>query len=336
MPMTDNVATMIDELLVESPGQTLQQAREQAGLTVREVAEKLHLLPNQVEYLEADQYQRFSGEIFCKGYLKSYGQLLDLNPAPLIEAYLQIRPEQDRHYKAAVKPAAPVQKPGKGHSIQYWCLAVFILVIGFLWLSFDGENEPVAKSQMLDSPVVIDKQIESPQVELVTGIDIQDSFNADTGESDNDVALIMLSAAANTSAGMGEEGGQERVEAEEPSQLLSGTNTDMAAELVMSSHGNNPVNLGIEDRVSQSFGASQEDKLNFSFSKDCWVEVADGSNELIFADLKRSGDTLELTGQPPFKVLLGYAPGVSIVHNGNPVDIDVNRNNNAATLTVGQ
>ncbi|NRA42530.1 MAG: DUF4115 domain-containing protein, partial [Pseudomonadales bacterium] len=62
-------------------------------------------------------------------------------------------------------------------------------------------------------------------------------------------------------------------------------------------------------------------RLSFQFTEDCWVEVYDGNNERIFASLKKSDDLLELEGKPPFKVTLGYAPGVSLSYNGQPIEI---------------
>lgn len=65
-----------------------------------------------------------------------------------------------------------------------------------------------------------------------------------------------------------------------------------------------------------------ESELSFQFSADCWVEVYDGDNKKIYSALKRAEQRLELQGKPPFRVTLGYAPGVSLSYNGQPVSID--------------
>lgn len=83
-------------------------------------------------------------------------------------------------------------------------------------------------------------------------------------------------------------------------------------------------------------GAAQgSDELDFSFAEDCWVEVSDGNGVVIFAALKRAQESLVLQGTGPFKVLLGYAHGVSLNYNGRPIEINVNNRNNSARLVVG-
>lgn len=63
-------------------------------------------------------------------------------------------------------------------------------------------------------------------------------------------------------------------------------------------------------------------QLNFRFSADCWVEVVDGDNQQIFSAMQKSDQVLQLTGKPPFRITLGYAPGVELSYNGQPVEID--------------
>ena len=62
-----------------------------------------------------------------------------------------------------------------------------------------------------------------------------------------------------------------------------------------------------------------EDTLIFSFTQDCWVEVEDVTGKMIFADLRKANQILELSGVGPFNVLLGYAPGVTLSYNDEPV-----------------
>lgn len=80
----------------------------------------------------------------------------------------------------------------------------------------------------------------------------------------------------------------------------------------------------------------EEDRLAFTFTDDCWVEVrgADGRN--LFSDLGRGGSRLVLVGEGPFHILLGYAPGVELAYNGEPLPLAPHTRNNVATLVLGQ
>ena len=77
------------------------------------------------------------------------------------------------------------------------------------------------------------------------------------------------------------------------------------------------------------------DQLEFLFSDDCWVEVRGGEGELLHMDLERAGDTLIVTGDAPFSIVLGYAPGVRLTYNGDAVALGPHTRNRKAELVLG-
>lgn len=85
-----------------------------------------------------------------------------------------------------------------------------------------------------------------------------------------------------------------------------------------------------------SVDAGGEDRLRFQFTEDCWTEIRDGDDRQIYGDLNRSGQTLELNGRAPFAILVGYAPGVTLHFNGQPVALAPHTRANVATLVLGQ
>lgn len=68
--------------------------------------------------------------------------------------------------------------------------------------------------------------------------------------------------------------------------------------------------------------AGGSDELKATLVGECWIEVADSQNELIYGDLNRAGDVLVLNGRAPLTVLLGNAPMASIEFNGRAIDLD--------------
>ena len=79
-----------------------------------------------------------------------------------------------------------------------------------------------------------------------------------------------------------------------------------------------------------------DEELWFEFSEDCWVEVQGGEEQLLYNYLHRQGDTLNLVGQGPFRILLGYSPGVQLVYNGERVPLTPHSRNGVASLVLGQ
>src|SRR5690625_1288777 len=112
-----------------SPGQSLRDARERAGLSRREVAERLNLTAGQIAALEADDHAALSGPTFVQGYLRAYGRLLGVAGDELVARYRASLEGQS-------SPRRPVrQRPTLdcGHSQRYWGLALLALVLTGLW-----------------------------------------------------------------------------------------------------------------------------------------------------------------------------------------------------------
>jgi cytoskeleton protein RodZ len=69
------------------PGARLAGARENAGLTIFEVAERLHLDVGSLRALEADRLEIFGAAVFVRGHLRRYAELLGLPAAEIDAAY---------------------------------------------------------------------------------------------------------------------------------------------------------------------------------------------------------------------------------------------------------
>ena len=68
-------------------GVVLREARESAGLSIEQVAEKLHLLQSIVSSLEKDCYDRIRGETFVRGYMRNYARLLGISDDEVVKRY---------------------------------------------------------------------------------------------------------------------------------------------------------------------------------------------------------------------------------------------------------
>ncbi len=70
-----------------SPGLLLKNAREAAGLSIEQVAEKLHLLKSVVSSLEKDCYDRIRGDTFARGYIRNYARLLGMDADDIVGCF---------------------------------------------------------------------------------------------------------------------------------------------------------------------------------------------------------------------------------------------------------
>ena len=107
-------------------GVRLRDAREAQGRTREECAAALKARPGQIEALEAESFDAFGGDIYVRGFLRSYASLVGLDAAELLAAY-----GRDPSFRA--EPLATVPGGGKrlrlDRSVPIWAAGLVGLVV---------------------------------------------------------------------------------------------------------------------------------------------------------------------------------------------------------------
>ena len=121
-----------------SVGNTLREAREQMGLTVEDVVNRLKFAPRQIRALEADSFEQLPEGAFLRGFVRSYARLLQLDEAPLLETLPGVRSQEPG--PAVAQPSVEVPFPGvysarKSNIIWLAAALLVALALGlFTWL----------------------------------------------------------------------------------------------------------------------------------------------------------------------------------------------------------
>ncbi|HDP88928.1 MAG TPA: helix-turn-helix domain-containing protein [Thioalkalivibrio sp.] len=83
--------------------------------------------------------------------------------------------------------------------------------------------------------------------------------------------------------------------------------------------------------------ATGEDRLQLSFSEASWVEVYDANRQQLLYGLFKGGEQRTVQGTAPFRVMLGYAPGVEVRINGEYYDhLTRVRGNNTVRFNIAR
>lgn len=300
------------------PGSVLRAEREALGVSVREVAETLNLSIGCVEALEADDFARLPGTVFARGYLRAYARLLELDPEPLLAQY----PEAPEAFGVGDVPPQPAiwewvrRRPlvvlG---SAAVAVLVLFILVIAALWP--DSEPEPAAGA--------------------ANGAAVAEPFadGAGDGADTSAPAAAGVTAADGAAAPGGEITATDDAQAgaAAPPRATLPARAQRTDEAVPAVAVEPVAEGGPPARRITDVG---DDRLSFTFSDDCWVEVRSSSGATLYSDLNRADSMLDLIGSGPFRILLGYAPGARLTFNGEPVPLGPYTRNNVANLVLGQ
>ena len=87
-------------------GDTLREAREKQGLTYKDIEKGTSIRALYIEYIEKGEYDELPGDVYTKGFIRSYANFLKLDAIALVQAFTA-----ERHKGAAPaaqqKPAAP-------------------------------------------------------------------------------------------------------------------------------------------------------------------------------------------------------------------------------------
>jgi len=91
-----------------------------------------------------------------------------------------------------------------------------------------------------------------------------------------------------------------------------------------------------ETKATEPFSSAEHQaKLIFSAVKDCWVEVTDAKQKVLYYNLVKADDTVTVVGEAPVKVLLGNASNIKVTVNGNQFDTSSYMHGDVARFTVG-
>lgn len=109
-------------------GERLRLAREAAGLSVDDVAARLHMPARVVKSLEAEDWSRLGAPVFVRGQVRSYSRLLGLTTAPMMAA-LDVGPiEPSRLVSRTHTPKAQWWAEQIGRRLVYVILTLSLAV----------------------------------------------------------------------------------------------------------------------------------------------------------------------------------------------------------------
>lgn len=133
-------------------GQELRSLREQKGLTMSDVAERLKLPVRQIEALENGLYENLPEPVFIRGFLRSYGRFLDMDEAELSRRLEWITPnEMYRHDFNSTNLNYTNTRIKKGFPKWIWVLILLAGVGAAVYFWQEKSNSENAKQESLST-----------------------------------------------------------------------------------------------------------------------------------------------------------------------------------------
>ena len=154
----------------EDFGSYLKHERELRGVPLDVVAESTKIGIRFLRALEENRFEDLPGEVFVKGFIRSYGQAIGSNVDELLAAYHESGSKHQDSETSAPEVSSSKEEPSERRSefpmkaVLGFGAALLILAGGAYWItSKKGENPAPAQHSQPESPTTVDNSL--PEIE---------------------------------------------------------------------------------------------------------------------------------------------------------------------------
>ena len=337
------------------PGERLQAARIRMGLSLADVAKRMHLSASIVEAIEDNHFEEITAPIFVKGYLRAYARIVSLDEDDMIDQYID-------YYSGEDPPISSISNVESELSVAdarvKWTTYIVVLILGgslaaWLWNQEQNTEAPISldtQSSSIEEPAKSDADVVSSEIEAVSEELIAAGETVETTTQAASVNAAEVEPAASTatqppSIEAGEVAESEVVEVEVvevevvESEAVAGEAVEagvVEAEVVEAETGSLETAQATPNEPTRIAPVGL-DKVRLVVHADTWADITDANSYQLVYDLLRADEVVELMGQAPFSIFLGNGHGVEIMFNGEEIDVAPRvREDNTARLKIGR
>ncbi|KZX69111.1 transcriptional regulator [Vibrio sp. HI00D65] len=295
-------------------GTLLKNQREALGLTQKQISDRLKLRISLIQQIEENQFESDQVATFMRGYIRSYAKYVNLDEKVVLNALRHSGDAQHEDQEMlSFSRKTKTEKHNSRIMLLTWGIFAVIVGISSLWwwqnqqqdtlsqsLANTESSEELAVEESLDPEFASLEVIEAEQNDAAASV-IEDTEG-----------LAAISDAADTLAALDVADEQPAVDVE-PAVELETVEATPAPETT--------------PEVSTK-------ALTMQFTADCWIQVKDATGKTLSTGIKKAGQSLNLSGTAPYKVILGAPEAVSMTFASEPVDLSGYTSGKVARITL--
>ncbi|OEE50650.1 cytoskeleton protein RodZ [Vibrio splendidus] len=291
-------------------GTLLKNKRESLGLTQKQISDRLKLRVTLIQQIEENQFESDQVATFMRGYIRSYAKYVNLDEKVVLNALHHSGDAQHQEQEMlSFSRKTKTEKHNSRIMLLTWSIFAVIVGISSLWWwqnqQQDTLSQSLANTESSEELVVE----ESLDPELTSLEVIEAEQNTETSPvTENSDELTEVSSAEDSVTLDPVEVLEEAPKAADVASVTAEPET-VAPEVVVN-------------------------ELVMQFSADCWIQVKDASGKTLSTGIKKAGQTLNLSGTAPYKVILGAPEGVSMTFASEPVDLSGYTSGKVARITL--
>lgn len=294
-------------------GTLLKNRREELGLTQKQVADRLRLRVSIIENIDNNDFSSDQVATFTRGYLRSYARAVGLEESVVLcalDGCEETTPEEQE--MRSFSRQTNREKHDSRIMTLTWGIFAIIIGISSVWWWQNQETAMVDLTSQTEQELEIEQAAQQePSLDFTTLAEEESSEIASAEPATEEV----LPQETVTEVTLESPAVEEAVSTDETPVVESEPKTEEA-----------PVTeAAVEEESSTTAAAPAAEAtpnlLSMSFTDDCWIQVKDSTGKTLSTGVKKAGQSLELSGNLPYSVILGAPENVSMTLASEPVDL---------------
>jgi cytoskeleton protein RodZ len=296
-------------------GQLLAAERERQGLSRADAAQRLHMSAWQVEALEAGDYGRLPKGPFLRGFVRNYTKMLGLNSQAALDALAAAAPATPA--PRIVVPSQNIRFDPLGERfgspyVKAWGVAGVMFALAsaamYWWLFVRTAPPATQQAARKEAPA----SAPAPQNLAAAPVPAPEPV-AEPREApklEEPAKAEAPKAEKKAEASRAEKKAEPRAEAKAaPAQSPVLGAADAPAR------SSKPPDVLPAAAVVPQPRAPGTRTVTLRFKGNSWVEIRDRSGKVLLSRLNEAGSEAEVSGRPPFTVVVGNAPDVTMLYD---------------------
>ncbi|WP_435248616.1 cytoskeleton protein RodZ [Vibrio sp. nBUS_14] len=288
-------------------GTLLKNKRESLGLTQKQISDRLKLRVTLIQQIEENQFESDQVATFMRGYIRSYAKYVNLDEKVVLNALHHAGDAQHQEQEMlSFSRKTKTEKHNSRIMILTWSIFAVIAGISSLWWWQNQQQDTLSQSLAnteSSEELVVEESLD-PELTSLEVIEAEQNTAQPSATESTDELTVVSAAEAS-----------ENIEQAKDTQDVAEV-PPVAAE---------PETVTPEPVANE---------LVMQFSADCWIQVKDAAGKTLSTGIKKAGQTLNLSGTAPYKVILGAPEGVSMTFASEPVDLSGYTSGKVARITL--
>lgn len=298
-------------------GTLLKNKRESLGLTQKQISDRLKLRVTLIQQIEENQFESDQVATFMRGYIRSYAKYVNLDEKVVLSALHHAGDAQHQEQEMlSFSRKTKTEKHNSRIMILTWSIFAVIAGISSLWWWQNQQQDTLSQS-LANTESSEELAVEESLAPEFTSLEVIEAEQNEAGASvvEGTEGLAAISDAEDSS---------DAVTSADETPAQQATETEPTAEVAANAEA-------VEASTAPETVANE---LVMQFSADCWIQVKDATGKTLSTGIKKAGQSLNLSGTVPYKVILGAPEGVSMTFASEPVDLSGYTSGKVARITL--